>query len=533
MDNLQAKQFITNARAKGIPDGEIMTYLQNKGVDLNPKQQSNGFTKNEKGIFKKEGTLSPGAQFPSPFSKEGVSNIKQSIGLNDSMIQKYQEEEERNLAQKAAGFVLDPLVKLGTETGQAIGKAGLQAADYLSGGAVGRATPEGNLKDALARSTSMESTVPVLGTEVKALKDVTARDVAGQILETGAMLAPTGKLATTVGGKILSATGAKLTPLVVKSSELAGKAIAGAGTGYAMEVGQGLQNEDKTLGEAVQPGITSIAGGLLPVAGVGVKSLADNLPSWFTKNVLPKMTEKAGSVDDVLKKLDYGSVNTNLTKSSNNVSKMGKNIDTILQKPEYSSTKIGKDVLESTVNSFPDSNYTVSHVSNELKKLIPSKGKIIDKFIKGEATFLEANNLKKELYSRTANVFNNVGIPPARKEIGAAFATSIANSIKSGVKETEPIFKELSKEIDLRNALIASSKKAQSKAKLGLYDIAGYFAGGLPAVIGERVATSPGVQLSTAKAVNAVNALSKVKAIPRVAEGAKRAVVKGLSTLNN
>ena len=165
-----------------------------------------------------------------------------------------------------------------------------------------------------------------------------------------------------------------------------------------------------------------------------------------------------------------------------------------------------------------------------MKKLIPEEAKTINKIADGTATLLEANNLKKALYSKTKNVFMNIGTPPARKEIGASFAQSIADKIKNSVSETVPIFDDLTKEITLRNALIGASKKAQANAKVGLYDIAGYFAGGIPAVIGERVTRSPGTQLSVAKAVKK---LGESKVIPKVAEGIKRLTLKGASTLNN
>lgn len=437
-----------------------------------------------------------------PYTQPNKSSSFTSV--SDSMIQKYESEnqgKERNILQKTAGFVLDPVAKLGAEAGQFLGKGIVRGIEQFQSPEQ-RAITEANLQKALSEGT----TVPGLGTEVKPLNEVTPRDVAGQVLEAGAMFAPgVGSGASTLA-----------------------KIGAGATTGYAMDVGQKLQNEDKTLGQSFVPGLGTALGATLPAVGSGVKYVKDNLPSWFVKSTLPKLGDKPEAITNALKKIDYGSVNKNLTKSAERVTKMGSNIDTILNKPENANKFIGSDVLNSTVASFPNSKYTPKFVAKEIAELVPNEAKTIDKIIAGTATPLEANNLKKEIYKRTSKVFENASIPPARKELGATFATSIADKIKNTIDETKPIWDELSKEINLRNALIGASKKAQANAKVGLYDIAGYFAGGIPAVIGERATRNPGLQLSTAKAVNK---LGQSKIIPNLAEGAKRLTVKGGSEI--
>lgn len=105
----------------------------------------------------------------------------------------------RNILQSVAGAVLDPVAKLATEGGQFLGKSivrGVQAFQSPEQ----KAKTEVKLQGAL----STPSRVPGLGTEVKPLKDVGVKDVAGQALGVVGVL--TGNPMT--GGALLGAGGA-------------------------------------------------------------------------------------------------------------------------------------------------------------------------------------------------------------------------------------------------------------------------------------------------------------------------------------
>jgi hypothetical protein len=90
----------------------------------------------------------------------------------------------RNLAQSIAGAVLDPVAKLATEAGQGIGVGLVKGADFLSGGKLGKMkTFNGKtVNENLDTAVATPSRVPGLGTEVKPIKDVGVKDVAGQAL---------------------------------------------------------------------------------------------------------------------------------------------------------------------------------------------------------------------------------------------------------------------------------------------------------------------------------------------------------------
>lgn len=83
------------------------------------------------------------------------------------------------------------------------------------------------------------------------------RQIASDVLKSATYLAPYGKIAQSAG--------------TIARSPLAGKIIAGVAGGYASDVGYGLDKE-QTVGEALKPGVGTVAGGLLPVAGEALKA---------------------------------------------------------------------------------------------------------------------------------------------------------------------------------------------------------------------------------------------------------------------
>lgn len=91
------------------------------------------------------------------------------------------------------------------------------------------------------------------------------------------------KMKEVVGSAIQ--TGANFIPGVGRGASLGVKALAGAGTGYAFDVGSKLQDKEKTVGQSLVPGMGTAVGVALPLAGAlfgkltekGSKQLAQNL----------------------------------------------------------------------------------------------------------------------------------------------------------------------------------------------------------------------------------------------------------------
>ena len=100
------------------------------------------------------------------------------------------------------------------------------------------------------------------------------------------------KMKEVVGSAIQ--TGALLAPGAGVGANIAKKIGVGLGTGYALDVGSKLQ-EDKTLGEAIKPGVGTVVGGALPIAGVGLNLAKKALPATlsFTSGVPQKAINKA------------------------------------------------------------------------------------------------------------------------------------------------------------------------------------------------------------------------------------------------
>ena len=183
----------------------------------------------------------------------------------------------RNILQSVAGLALDPIAKLGTEAGQFVGKGIVKGVEMFQNPEQ-KAQTESKLQNAL----NQPSRVPGLGTEVKPLNQVGARDVAGQLLETAATFAPG----------------------VGKGASLITKALSGAATGYALDVGNQLENKDKTLGQAFKPGLGTAIGGTLPLATALIGSLSKKIAGFNAgtgEEVLQRAQENPDAVGDAVK----------------------------------------------------------------------------------------------------------------------------------------------------------------------------------------------------------------------------------------
>lgn len=80
-------------------------------------------------------------------------------------------------------------------------------------------------------------------------------------------------------------TGANFLPGAGKGAGLAKKVLIGAGTGYAYDVGSNLQNKDKTVKESLKPGVATVVGGALPIAGAVIKNVVAPVVKRLTKGL--------------------------------------------------------------------------------------------------------------------------------------------------------------------------------------------------------------------------------------------------------
>lgn len=82
-------------------------------------------------------------------------------------------------------------------------------------------------------------------------------------------------------------TVANVIPGIGKGASLGTKVLAGAGTGYAFDVGSKLQNENNTTAEAFVPGVGTVAGTVLPIAS----QLLGKLTEKGTKNLAQRLEQ--------------------------------------------------------------------------------------------------------------------------------------------------------------------------------------------------------------------------------------------------
>lgn len=86
--------------------------------------------------------------------------------------------------------------------------------------------------------------------------------------------------------------GANLIPGAAKGAGLLEKGLVGAGTGYAMDVANKLQNKDTSIGGAFVPGAGTVVGATLPFAGALVSSLSKKIAG-FTAGTGEQVIQRA------------------------------------------------------------------------------------------------------------------------------------------------------------------------------------------------------------------------------------------------
>lgn len=322
-------------------------------------------------------------------------------------------------------------------------------------------------------------------------------------------------------------------------SKIGRASAVGAGYGAVGGATNAMQNNASVADVATQAvegaGTGAVVGGGVSGAAEGAAALLKDLPTRLVQNAIPGLDKEGAQY--ALDTKPIGTVKKLFLDSVSAVKSLNGQIDAILQHPEYSDFKIGgtgtqdingtmvnsNGIIQSTLDSFPQSNYTQSDIVKAIKKLVPEKAKLVDKIVSGDATLMEANELKKAIYPKVRKVFTDLSNPTisAQKQIGATFSTAIADTIKSFVPETEPIFQKMSKEINLRDLLGKTFKKQDSQKILGLYDLAslgiGNSVGGIPGALateaGSKLAKNPAVKFAGAKIINAVAEAPGLKAV--------------------
>jgi hypothetical protein len=318
-------------------------------------------------------------------------------------------------------------------------------------------------------------------------------------------------------------TGATALGRVGNAALKAAGASAALGGGEALSRGQTL---GESAGAAAKAGALGGAlGGAAQGAGELASFLTKNLPARLVRQALPKIEK--GNEAYALKNTKLGPIKSLLEESDATVSGLGEQVQNVLTHSRYANdVGAGDFAIKKALNAFPNSEYDAAAVVSTVKRLVPAQARLVDKVANGTATLVEKNRLRSAIDPVIKKVFTDAPEVSSSKALAAEFANALRGEVQSYAPETQEIFSHLSREINLRNALQAASKKLDSKSALGLYDIVaglGGFATAGPvgtgvAIGAEKALRSPAVGLAGAKA------LSKV--LPAVGGGAK--ALKGL-----
>lgn len=315
-------------------------------------------------------------------------------------------------------------------------------------------------------------------------------------------------------------------PGVGKGASLGTKVAAGAGTGYAMDVGAGLQKE-KSTAKAFAPSYGTAVGALLPVVGTIIGKAASKMKPEELERISLRLSPTEQK---------------NLTKKGQNIAKYISD-KKIVGSPEQRYAKIDQlyDVMEDKVQDVIKSSnktYKKSEIINKLQS-IPKKfsndpaaynkisretekiAETINRLHGNEISASTINEIKRNTYKRAYGKNNTDIINDAYKAVG--------DSIKDILDESISGLEKLNSEYGLIIASKTALRNAINRPQVGMLGkIVGYTTGagvgntilpggigmGIGALSGNKVAdivAGTGARSYTGIAINTVQkAINKI-----------------------
>ena len=327
-----------------------------------------------------------------------------------------------------------------------------------------------------------------------------------QIAQNIAKTAPT---PLKVGGDAAQAALMLATPGVGVGETALGRIGGTAALGAAGGVTNALANGSTDVGDITKQGlIGGAAGGLLGGAGELTSKAAQWLPYSITRKFLPGVNSETAQY--AVKK-GLGSVGSMAKSSEANLTKVGGDIEKVLNAPELSGVvATAPDVYSPIISKYPNAGLTPEIVADELKKLAPLQKGLVDKLGTEGLNAAELNQLKSAIGNATyKTVFDDPSVK-AGKEMGNTAYAAISDWLKTKVPGSAPLFDEYSKELQLSGAL-AKAIRAGEKAKfIGLPELLSMMGGfsmfgpvgGAGALLLEKGARNPSVNLMAGGLLN-------------------------------
>lgn len=321
-------------------------------------------------------------------------------------------------------------------------------------------------------------------------------------------------------------------------------AALGAGLG-----GSGAVAEGKNIWEtAKSAALGGAVGGGLSGAGEIGKYLTENMPNWFTKLALPKLSNSkvSGAPADVvnyaLNNTKGATLNSMYNTSNGALKSYEDQVQAVLSHPQYANETGSKTVLSDVANKFQNAQLTPDAITKYAKSIAPSEKALVDKVANGSANLQEQNQLRKVLDQATKKRFTDSPGLSFAKQVGGGLADSLRTNVQSTAKETAPIFADYSKEHALNRALgNALSKKrvagpliagtAGGASGFATGGITGALKGGLGVVAVEEGLRSPTAKLLAGKAIQGVGKVA-IPAASAAFQAGKAPLIRSLRNQN-
>lgn len=270
---------------------------------------------------------------------------------------------------------------------------------------------------------------------------------------------------------------------------------------------------------------------IAPVAGAisgtfnKLSDLTEAIPRRIINNLLPQL-KNPETIDYATSNLKLGSVDSMVTASQASLDSYNASIKSILTHPDYANAAVsGTDIIQKTLQQFPNSEYTPETIIAKIKSQIPGTAALVTKLQDGSLSLDEANTLRQSIDKVTYKTAIDSPEVRAGKELAQAFGNSLRSNVQELAPETKPIFSNYSKEINLQKALQKLSLKEGRAGAISMRELitalgATGFAGpvaGVGTLVAEKIVDSPMARVGLAKAL-------KNTAVPIA-----KAVVKGVS----
>ncbi len=276
-----------------------------------------------------------------------------------------------------------------------------------------------------------------------------------------------------------------------------------------------VANAVKTIGDYTNP-ITPISGAISGTAK-GLANLTDSIPRRIVNNLLPQL-KNSETIDYAINNTKLGTVDSMVSASEKALSSYDSQIQSILTHPDYADIKIAaQSVIDSTLKQFPNSEYTAEQIVSKMKTQLPGSSGLITKLQNGELTLEEANQLRQAVDKITYKTIIDSPEVRAGKDVAEAFGNALRNEVKTTAPETVPIFKNYSKEVNLKKALNKLSAKEAKKGAVSMKELLGALgASGLTGPMGgaitlgaEKLVNTPAVRVGAAKAIKSVSPVAQ------------------------